>query len=364
MAYNSLKRIFGETRLELKLLFLFGVGLFVIIATAFWWYGKRTEGLVKEQNRNTAQLVLKERMVATHLGAFKIQLVRPGFIQASPEDVNRERLWIEWQKKQFSSNAGEVEWIWSHEHPGAGAPRDQAEAEICQKFLSDSPNPSKSDETKKTEYEELTDAHEYRYFEPIRARGTCFTAGCHTTPLGGSGIDAMGSVGMSLAGGASSPGTPTLQPDDVMAIAKVTISVDETQVKLNKNSAILWTCAIVTVFLAMLTSYAIVRYVIVKPLRHLRDVSDAVTRGNIALRAEIHTGDEFEELSTAFNRMLRTLVTIQDELRQANVNLDGKVDELAQVNMRLYEMNMLKSDFLATMSHELRTPLNSILGFS
>ena len=32
--------------------------------------------------------------------------------------------------------------------------------------------------------------------------------------------------------------------------------------------------------------------------------------------------------------------------------------------MRLYEMNRLKSDFLATVSHELRTPLNSILGFS
>ena len=32
--------------------------------------------------------------------------------------------------------------------------------------------------------------------------------------------------------------------------------------------------------------------------------------------------------------------------------------------MRLYEMNRIKSDFLATMSHELRTPLNSILGFS
>ena len=82
------------------------------------------------------------------------------------------------------------------------------------------------------------------------------------------------------------------------------------------------------------------------------------------MRAEIHTGDEFEELATAFNRMLRHLITIQEELRQVNVNLDGKVDELAQVNMRLYEMNRLKSDFLATMSHELRTPLNSILGFS
>ena len=62
--------------------------------------------------------------------------------------------------------------------------------------------------------------------------------------------------------------------------------------------------------------------------------------------------------------MLRHLTTAQEELRQANANLDGKVDELAQANMRLYEMNTLKSDFLATMSHELRTPLNSILGFS
>ena len=55
---------------------------------------------------------------------------------------------------------------------------------------------------------------------------------------------------------------------------------------------------------------------------------------------------------------------MQDELRAVNTDLDGKVDQLAQVNLRLYEMNKLKDDFLATMSHELRTPLNSILGFS
>jgi signal transduction histidine kinase len=40
------------------------------------------------------------------------------------------------------------------------------------------------------------------------------------------------------------------------------------------------------------------------------------------------------------------------------------VDELARVNLRLYELNNIKNEFLATMSHELRTPLNSILGFS
>ena len=62
--------------------------------------------------------------------------------------------------------------------------------------------------------------------------------------------------------------------------------------------------------------------------------------------------------------MLRNLVSMQDQWRKVNADLDRKVDELAQANMALYESNRLKSDFLATMSHELRTPLNSILGFS
>ena len=74
------------------------------------------------------------------------------------------------------------------------------------------------------------------------------------------------------------------------------------------------------------------------------------------------TGDEYEDLAVAFNRMLRHLTTAQEELRQANTNLDSKVDELAQVNMRLYELNMLKSDFLATMSHELRTAAEQHFG--
>jgi signal transduction histidine kinase len=93
-------------------------------------------------------------------------------------------------------------------------------------------------------------------------------------------------------------------------------------------------------------------------------VSEAVRRGDVDQRAVIQTGDEFEELAAAFNRMLRQLLLQQDELRDVNNELDGKLDELAQTNMRLFEMNQLKSDFLATVSHELRTPLNSIIGFS
>ncbi|OYV89748.1 MAG: hypothetical protein B7Z73_06635, partial [Planctomycetia bacterium 21-64-5] len=159
-------------------------------------------------------------------------------------------------------------------------------------------------------------------------------------------------------------GPRDLAEGQLIAVAKVTISNAATRSDQIINRAILCTFAIFITFLAMLAAYFIVRYVIVKPLKHLRDVSDAVSRGNLEQRAEIRTADEFEELAVAFNRMLGHLVTAQEELRRLNENLDVKVDELAQANMRLFELNRLKSDFLATMSHELRTPLNSIIGFS
>ena len=130
------------------------------------------------------------------------------------------------------------------------------------------------------------------------------------------------------------------------------------------NRALLISTALVTALLIMSGSYLIVRYVIVKPVKHLKEVSDAISAGELNVRSEIQTGDEFEDLSHAFNRMLRNLVSMQDRLRKVNADLDRKVDELAQANMALYESNRLKGDFLATMSHELRTPLNSILGFS
>src|SRR5204862_3976189 len=122
--------------------------------------------------------------------------------------------------------------------------------------------------------------------------------------------------------------------------------------------------AFVTALLIMGGSYVIVRYVIVKPVKHLKEVSDAISAGELNVRSEIQTGDEFEDLSHAFNRMLRNLVSMQDRLRKVNGDLDRKGDALAQANLALYETNQLKRDYLATMSHALRTPLNSILGFS
>ena len=190
---------------------------------------------------------------------------------------------------------------------------------------------------------------EYHYFEPVNFKKNCRF--CHT---------AASDVGTMSA---AEVGDSYAQDPPLLAV-KVILPFADTASAISNSRAILIAVAILTVFMAMITLYLIVRYVIVKPLKHLRDVSDDVSRGKMEVRAEIHTNDEFEDLAQSFNRMLRHLTDTQAELRRVNKDLDGKVDELAQLNMRLYEMNRLKDDFLANMSHELRTPLNSIIGFS
>jgi len=151
---------------------------------------------------------------------------------------------------------------------------------------------------------------------------------------------------------------------DLLAVVKIIVSTKSIEEDIVWNRAMLIATALICAILIMIGSYLIVRYVIVKPVKHLKEVSDAISAGELNVRSEIQTGDEFEDLSHAFNRMLRSLVSMQDRLKKVNTDLDRKVDELAQANMALYESNRLKSDFLATMSHELRTPLNTILGFS
>jgi len=117
-------------------------------------------------------------------------------------------------------------------------------------------------------------------------------------------------------------------------------------------------------FLAVLVFYLVTQYLILSPVRELRGVAEQVTGGDIDVRADIATGDEFEELAEAFNDMLAHLKASHDELRTINLSLDVKLEELAETNVSLYESNKLKSEFIANVSHELRTPLGLIINFA
>ncbi len=338
MSYQSFKRVMGETSLERKCRFLFGACLLLLITGSFLFVEKNTAKNVEATRRKSGQLLVDTIRAVIHWRKFETdEEFRKTVVAAMTENMGSQE--YEWRAIRPEDN-----------HPSAEQkPSNDFERDLLARYLKKaktlkSGESVPGDEPVKGDEQTHPDTLKYVYYQPIYADTVCLT--CHR-PLQPTGYD-----------------NEHLDEGDLMAIIAVEFSDMETQQALSKNKAILFATAIITVFLAMILLYVIVRYVIVKPLKHLRDVADDVSQGNLEVRADIHTGDEFEEVAESFNRMLRHLVAAQQELRHVNSDLDGKVDELAQANMRLHEMNRLKGDFLATMSHELRTPLNSIIGFS
>ena len=339
MSYRFFKRLVGETSLERKCRFLFGGVLLLLITGSFWWYGSVTESLVFKQNQIKGRLLVDTVLTRTHWEKLESNPGNRSLAGMLSSDLTLPDYSWKFLKPEDADNGNPSVDVWERERISAF--RAMQMPPTAPPAVAGEDAPGKESLVHRDERFSLG-GELYEYYEAIYATDmTCVN--CHR---------------------ANNLGGPDLAMGGLMAVAKITIPNGPTKRDLSMNRAILMSTGIITVFLAMIAAYAIVRYIIVKPLKHLRDVSDAVSRGDIEQRADINTGDEFEHLAIAFNRMLRHLVETQQELQTTNVTLDVKVDELAQANMQLFESNRLKSDFLATMSHELRTPLNSIIGFS
>jgi len=341
MPQRRLNRALVETSLEVKCLFLFGVFLVLVIAVSVLLYWRVTGEVVTRQNPDTARLLVDQVMLTKHYAAMEPNKDFVDYLTGVIK--SRSQQGYRWR---FVRPPGRF----VKQSEDAGPPSDAMESELIQHFAQMTEEERSQPETQLYADRLVDGGSIYQYYQPIWAEQSCVA--CHIA-LEGAGYSPT-------SGGIVAP----IREGDLMAILQVTIPNGPTQAAVMKYWSMLLAVAIVTAFLAMIAFYITIRYVIVRPLRHLRAVSEAITEGNTALRAHIHTRDEFELLANAFNRMLSHLVAVQDELRQVNAELDAKLDEVAQLNMQLYEMNRVKSDFMATMSHELRTPLNSILGFS
>ncbi len=364
MSYRAFKRLLGETNLERKCRFLFGGFILVLMVASFWLYARQTESIAYNQLTTTSRLLVNHivaHQIATNCrtpgvltslqkselhhrasvagaisagGAGPLELAT--LLSTVPADSlqNQRKLAMKEFRKLWeqhwptSLKEFQLHFLKPNATKLEHKPTDERSYKMLKEFVEKS--------SKKEDSQFLPT--EYHYYAGVRASRACL--GCHQQ------IE------------------PSIREGGIIAVIKIEIQTENIVDEVHVNRAVLICTALATALLIMTGSWLIVRYVIVKPVKHLKEVSDAISAGELNVRSEIQTGDEFEDLSHAFNRMLRNLVAMQDRLRKVNADLDRNVDDLAQANLALFELNQLKSDFLATMSHELRTPLNSILGFS
>jgi signal transduction histidine kinase len=113
---------------------------------------------------------------------------------------------------------------------------------------------------------------------------------------------------------------------------------------------------------------------IVRPLHALHRGTEIIGEGNLSYRVGTKARDEIGQLSRAFDQMTEGLAGTTSSLEELNKEIAQRKriehelhemnEQLDTQNVKLQDLDRLKSIFLASMSHELRTPLNAIIGFT
>ena len=110
MSYRTIKRVLGETNLERKCRWWFGMSLFILLSLSFFWYGRRTDTIVKDLN---PKFIGPELVRAGWLEVHLSHLAEIGRIQrgqrtggpASPVVEKRIRRRLLWRSGEEQSRA-------------------------------------------------------------------------------------------------------------------------------------------------------------------------------------------------------------------------------------------------------------------
>ena len=112
------------------------------------------------------------------------------------------------------------------------------------------------------------------------------------------------------------------------------------------------TVAIIGIIVAVFLSWWIAG-ILSRPMQLLADAAQAVARGDLASKVELHDKPrpvEMIKLQRSFNQMI-------DDVGRKNTVLVNLAHEAVISNNH-------KSAFISSMNHELRTPMNAVLGFA
>jgi signal transduction histidine kinase len=128
---------------------------------------------------------------------------------------------------------------------------------------------------------------------------------------------------------------------EVIGVVRIAVPLAEVQLELRQLYRVAIIGGIAAICIAGVIAYIMARG-ISTPIRQMKEVADAVAKGQFDKRTSIKGKDELSELAQSLNVM-------SDELKL-------KIE-------RLKYLDTVRTDFVANVSHELKTPLTSIRGF-
>ena len=119
-------------------------------------------------------------------------------------------------------------------------------------------------------------------------------------------------------------------------------------------SFLLWLCFVILLVLAV--DYLMGRF-ISKPVDRLSEAARKMAQLDFSSSCEIHTNDEFGELSQNLNKMAQNLQQTLSQLQTANCQLEKDVER----EKRLLEE---RKELVDSLSHEMKTPLGVIRAYA
>jgi len=164
-------------------------------------------------------------------------------------------------------------------------------------------------------------------------------------------------------------GTDTVDPASRQLQGFVVLALREH--RLGQMVTELWTMQITAAALICLVSVPFVAWGARRWTRPVRDLLAATTRlgeGEAPKTVDADADDELGALAASFNHMASNLYNTQQQLKNANEDLEAKVQqrtgELQQLAERLQNELRDKDDFLRTVTHDLSAPLRNINGMA
>ena len=99
-----------------------------------------------------------------------------------------------------------------------------------------------------------------------------------------------------------------------------------------------------------------------KPILKLKHAANEISKGNFNVDIkETSRNDEIAELSSQFNTMKQSIVSINENLNRL---VKDRTRELEIANEELKKQEKMQKEFINIAAHELRTPIQPILGLS